>query len=97
MLAGLDRVDRLARHIEAASQFGLAPPAFGAQHSQAIVHCGCTAQLIISGSAMVTSSANAMHPHMMISPCRDVIRLAGSSMSANHAEQDRKAEQHRDQ
>src|SRR5690606_314945 len=38
VLAGLDRVDRLPRHVEPQGQFRLAPVAFGAQHLEAVVH-----------------------------------------------------------
>ena len=38
VFAGLDGVDRLTRHIEPASQFRLAPVAFGAQDFEAVFH-----------------------------------------------------------
>ena len=38
MLASLDRVDGLARHIEPPGQFSLAPVAFSTQHLEAVFH-----------------------------------------------------------
>src|SRR5206468_7665778 len=38
VLAGLDRVDRLARHAEAAAKLGLAPVALGAKDFQTVLH-----------------------------------------------------------
>src|SRR5690606_31798151 len=38
VLAGFDRVDRLARHVEAQGQLRLAPVALGAQHFQPVLH-----------------------------------------------------------
>ena len=38
VLAGLDRVDRLARHVEPLRQLGLAPVALCAQNLEAVVH-----------------------------------------------------------
>jgi hypothetical protein len=38
VLAGLDRIDRLARHPEAATKLGLAPGSLCSKDSQPIVH-----------------------------------------------------------
>src|SRR3954464_13160508 len=38
VLAGLDRVDRLARHSGAAAELGLAPAALGPKHPQTVAH-----------------------------------------------------------